>query len=64
MPWPGFGLSLRHGSTRYEITVANPDGVCRGVAFAALDDAVVTDQPLRLKLLDDGARHRLLVRLG
>jgi cyclic beta-1,2-glucan synthetase len=62
--WPGFGLSLRHGSTRYEITVANPDGVCRGVAFAAFDDAVVTDQPLRLKLLDDGARHRLLVRLG
>ncbi len=62
--WPGFEILLRHGSARYEIRVENPDGVGRGIAFAAIDDEVVTERPLRLRLADDGATHRLQVRLG
>ena len=63
--WPCFELSLRHGSAQYEITVGIiPNSVGRGVAFAALDEFVVPDRPLRLRLVDDGATHRLRVRLG
>jgi cyclic beta-1,2-glucan synthetase len=62
--WPGFEIWLRHGSARYDIWVENPDGVERGVAFAAIDGTVITARPLRLQLADDGARHRLQVRLG
>ncbi len=62
--WPGFEISLRHGAARYEITVENPGGAQRGVAFAALDGTVVPDRPLHVKVVDDGAVHHLLVRLG
>lgn len=62
--WPGFAIRLRHGTARYEIRVENPEGAGRGIAFAALDDLVVSDRPLRLRLADDGARHSLRVRLG
>ncbi len=62
--WPCFELSLRHGSAQYEITVENPNSVGRGVAFATLDESILADRPLRLRLVDDGATHRLRVRLG
>jgi cyclic beta-1,2-glucan synthetase len=62
--WAGFEFSLRHGSSRYEIRVENPDGVERGVVFAAADGNKVNVQPLRLPLADDGATRRLVVRLG
>jgi cyclic beta-1,2-glucan synthetase len=62
--WAGFELSLRHGSARYEIRVENPDGVGRGIASASIDEAIVTERPLRLVLADDGVVHRLRVRLG
>jgi cyclic beta-1,2-glucan synthetase len=64
MAWPSFEISLRHGSARYEIRVENPDGVGRGIAAAAIDGKAVMERPLRLQLADDGAAHRLLVRLG
>ncbi len=62
--WPGFAMSLRHGSARYEIQVENPQGVARGIVFAAIDETVVLERPLRLALADDGKTHRLTVRLG
>ena len=62
--WAGFELSLRHGSARYEIRVENPAGAGRGIAFAAVDGKVVMERPLCLRLADDGATHRLQVRLG
>ncbi|HYN38257.1 MAG TPA: glycosyl hydrolase family 65 protein, partial [Rhodospirillales bacterium] len=62
--WPGFDILLRHRSTRYEINVTNPDGIERGVAFATLDENILTERPLRLRLPDDGGTHRLHVRLG
>ena len=39
--WPEFEASVRCGSTRYEIKVANPMGCCRGVEHAELDGAPV-----------------------
>ncbi len=62
--WPGFEIVLRHGSARYRIEVGNPDGVARGIATATLDGRVVTTRPLRIRMIDDGAAHRLTLRLG
>jgi cyclic beta-1,2-glucan synthetase len=62
--WPGFTLSLRHGSSRYDIQVENPDGVEHGIVTATFDTAAILERPLRLALSDDGGMHRLQVRLG
>jgi cyclic beta-1,2-glucan synthetase len=62
--WKSFAISLRHGAARTEITVENPAGVERGIAFATLDGKVLSARPLTLSLADDGQSHRLLVRLG
>ncbi|MEO5375301.1 MAG: glycosyl transferase, partial [Alphaproteobacteria bacterium] len=62
--WAGFEISLRYRTARYEILVENPDRVGRGIAFAAVDDRTIAERPLCLRLADDGATHRLLVRLG
>lgn len=62
--WDGFEVSLRHKSGRYEIRVENPDGAGRGIAYAAIDDTVISERPFRLVLTDDGATHRLHIRLG
>jgi cyclic beta-1,2-glucan synthetase len=62
--WPGFEISLRHRSARYQIKVENPCGVSRGIACATIDGETITDRPLWLNLADDGCMHRLNVRLG
>ncbi len=66
--WPGYDMTVRHGTSRYEIAVENPDNVQRGIAFAELDGAPVdvdaATRTLSLPLKDDGAVHLLKVRLG
>ena len=62
--WPSFEIAVRRQSTRYEITVANPDSVSRGICFAEMDGVEITDRPLRLRIADDSAVHRVLVTLG
>jgi cyclic beta-1,2-glucan synthetase len=61
--WPGFKATFRYRSARYDIVVENPHGVSRGVASIELDGAVVDTAP-DLALADDGATHRLRIRLG
>ncbi len=63
--WPGFEIAFRHRSTRYEIAVKNPHGVCRGVLSIGLDDQMLplSEQPL-ISLVDDGTTHRVRVVLG
>ena len=61
--WPRFEITLRHGASRYEIKVENPQSVQRGVAAAELDGANIAARPLVFPLKDDGAIHRLRVRL-
>ncbi len=62
--WDRFEIILRHGSSRYEIHVENPEGAERGIACAEIDGRLVLERPLRLPLIDDGEIHRLMVRLG
>ena len=60
--WPGFALSWRFGRTRYEITVENPEGRCRGVAEAEMDGAPADARLIPLR--DDGGQHRVRVVIG
>jgi cyclic beta-1,2-glucan synthetase len=62
--WPGFEISLRYRSARYEIVVDNRDGIGRGVRSATLDGTSVAERPLRLPLADDGGVHRVQLELG
>jgi len=63
--WPGFEIVFRHRSARYEITVENPRGVCRGVLSVTLDgEAMAASKQVLIPLADDGATHRVLLVLG
>jgi cyclic beta-1,2-glucan synthetase len=62
--WPRFEVMVRHGTSRYEILVENPQGMQRGIAGAELDGVEIDVTPLVIPLRDDRRVHRLLVRLG
>ncbi|MGD0563212.1 MAG: glucoamylase family protein [Roseiarcus sp.] len=62
--WATFAMSVRRQSARYEIIVDNPAGVSRGVLFAEIDGVEIAERPLRLRMVDDGAVHRVRVTLG
>ena len=61
--WPGFSMVFRYHSARYEITVDNPDRVCRGVTTGTVDGERF-DPPIGIPLDDDGTTHRVRVVLG
>jgi cyclic beta-1,2-glucan synthetase len=60
--WRGLDLIITCGQTRYDVTVENPAGVERGVDAVELDGVVLADG--LVPLADDGATHRVRVRLG
>ncbi len=62
--WPSFEIRFRHRSTRYEIRVANPERVCRGVAQMELDGMQLPSGQTQVALADDGGMHVLRVTLG
>ncbi|MFS8041985.1 MULTISPECIES: GH36-type glycosyl hydrolase domain-containing protein [Xanthobacter] len=62
--WPGFELTIRHGSARYRITVENPQGVSRGIVSATLDGVALPVNPLLIALEDWPADHPIRVTLG
>jgi cyclic beta-1,2-glucan synthetase len=62
--WPGFSMCLKHGSARYEIHVANPEGVSSGIVRATVDGTDFVGRPLRIAMADDGATHDVMVTLG
>jgi cyclic beta-1,2-glucan synthetase len=62
--WPRFEITFKHGASRYDITVENPQRVSRGVARATLDGTPLPDAPARVPLMDDGAVHTVRVILG
>ena len=62
--WPGFEITLRHGSAHYEIQVDNPGRISRGVVAASLDSRAIANRPLRLPLEDDGITHLIRITLG
>jgi cyclic beta-1,2-glucan synthetase len=62
--WTGFEFTYKHGSSRYQISVANPGGVCRGVIGASLDDQKISAADCKISLIDDGKVHYARVTLG
>ena len=62
--WDKFEATIKYRTARYSISVQNPDGVSRGVAFAEVDGVKISERPLLVALLDDGGRHKVNVRLG
>lgn len=63
--WPRFDVVFKYRSSRYEISVINPNGVNRGVANATLDGMLLSPcQTSRIALQDDGATHRVEMILG
>jgi cyclic beta-1,2-glucan synthetase len=59
--WPDYTVTIAWQSSRYAITVSNPDRMGNGVASIALDGATVARG---IVLVDDGATHTVAVRLG
>ena len=55
---------MKYRSARYKLLVENPHGVNRGVVAADLDGVEIAERPLRVPLVDDGAIHQVIVRLG
>jgi cyclic beta-1,2-glucan synthetase len=62
--WAKYELTVRRASARYEITVDNPSGVSRGIGFAEVDGTELVERPVRVRIVEDGATHRVRIRLG
>ena len=62
--WPGYEITFRYHSARYEISVENAQGVSRGVASIELDGNPLGGAGAAIPLADDGATHRVKVVLG
>ncbi|MHB0858694.1 MAG: GH36-type glycosyl hydrolase domain-containing protein [Anaerolineae bacterium] len=60
--WQQYHIAYRHGQTRYEIEVENPDGASRGVRRVTLDGETLPDSGI--PLLDDGRQHLVTVTMG
>jgi cyclic beta-1,2-glucan synthetase len=61
--WPGFEISFRYHSARYDISVGNPRGVNRGASKIHLDGEALHPGDA-VPLADDGANHKVEVVLG
>ncbi|HSS44382.1 MAG TPA: glycosyl hydrolase family 65 protein, partial [Thermoanaerobaculia bacterium] len=62
--WPGYALTFRYHSARYELRVENPRGATRGVESVELDGAPLSRGAREIPLKDDGKTHRIRVVLG
>jgi len=62
--WPGFEVRLKFRTATYEIKVDNPAGVERGVASAVVDGTDRPGSPVQVHMIDDGAIHQVIVKLG
>jgi cyclic beta-1,2-glucan synthetase len=61
--WPGFEVTFRYRSARYDVVVENPRAVSRGVSSVEVDGVVVAGG-LGITLEDDRTTHRVRVVLG
>jgi cyclic beta-1,2-glucan synthetase len=62
--WPGYEITYKHGSSRYQVAVENPNGVCRGIVRTSLDDREVSKSECKITLVDDGNYHYVRITLG
>ena len=61
--WPGFQVTLRRGTTRYDVSVENPAGCCQGIGQAELDGVGMDLAGGLLVVPLDGGIHRLRIVL-
>lgn len=61
--WPGFKMTFRYHSARYEILVDNPQRISRGVRSIMVDGRVGAAEE-GVALVDDGKTHLVEVVLG
>jgi cyclic beta-1,2-glucan synthetase len=63
--WPGFHVTFRHRTARYELAVENPRGVSRGVTAVELDgSSLAAHGRAEIPLVDDGGTHQVRIILG
>jgi cyclic beta-1,2-glucan synthetase len=62
--WPHFEITARFRSSRYEIRVENPHGVCQDIVAVTVDGVAMTAWSSGLQMLDDGITHHIVARLG
>jgi hypothetical protein len=62
--WTGLDVALRHGASRYDIRVENPEGVARGVVSVSIDGEDIHVRPPGLPPVDDGATRRVVIQRG
>ncbi len=62
--WQGFEIVFRHHTARYEVSVDNHAGVCRGIARLELDGQMLPHGSSHITLVDDGETHHVRVTLG
>ena len=62
--WPGFEMVFKYRSSRYEISVTNPNRVNRGAVRTSVDGVDLATGETRIALLDDGGTHRVEMVLG
>ncbi|HEY2904657.1 MAG TPA: protein ndvB, partial [Vicinamibacterales bacterium] len=60
--WPEYSIQWTFLDSRYDITVSNPAGRCRGVRTATLDGAPI--DAAAIPLLNDGRTHDVRIVLG
>ncbi|MFZ2170008.1 MAG: glucoamylase family protein [Methylococcaceae bacterium] len=61
--WRNYSIFYQHETTRYEITVENPNGVEHGIARIELDGEQLLNRS-SITLQDDGQVHQVRVVLG
>jgi cyclic beta-1,2-glucan synthetase len=61
--WPGFEVTFRYRSARYDLVVENPREVSRGVSSVEVDGVVIASGS-GITLADDRTTHRVRVVLG
>jgi cyclic beta-1,2-glucan synthetase len=59
--WKHFGITYRHGQSRYDIEVHNPNADSCGVSRVEID-GVLSGMPV--ELVDDGKRGLVRVLMG
>ena len=62
--WRGFDVAFLYRTARYEVSVDNLAGVCRGIVRLEFDDQALPDGTTHITLVDDRATHRVRVVLG
>ena len=62
--WPGFEVTFKYRESRYEVKVENPLGVMRGVSTVEVDGASLPLGAGPVRLVADGATHRVRIVLG